>query len=285
MPEVSIVVPNYNHARFLKQRIDSILNQTYQNFELILLDDCSTDNSRDIIEEYRKHPQVTQIVYNTRNGGTPFRQWQKGITLATGKWVWIAESDDYAAPSFLETLITLLQNRPSAGIAFGGSVYIDDKGIAGEDLSIYHTEFYRNGIEEIKSRLWKECTIHNVSSCLMKQNLAQLAIKGLEHYKACGDWMLYIKMLQHTGLVFTPQKLNYFRYYHNNISSRASKCGLWESEGVNVLKYIRYDVVNFSPGKFKLVIDTWYKKAKTLKGIPKYKAMFTIAKSVGRFLI
>ena len=66
---ISIIVPNYNHAPYLKQRIDSILNQTYQDFELILLDDCSSDKSRDIIESYRTNPHVTQIVYNDNNSG------------------------------------------------------------------------------------------------------------------------------------------------------------------------------------------------------------------------
>lgn len=285
MPEVSVIVPNYNHARFLKQRIDSILNQTYQDFELILLDDCSTDNSRDIFEEYRNHPQVTHIVYNAQNGGTPFGQWQKGIALATGNWLWIAESDDYASPFFLETLIMLLQNHPEAGIAFGGSVYVDDNGEAGKDLSIYDAEFYRSGIEEIKTRMWNACSIHNVSSCIMKHSLAQQAISGLAHYKACGDWMFYVRMLHHTSLVFTPEKLNYFRVYHNNISSQASKNGLWISEGVDVLKYIRYKKVKFSPGAFRIVIDTWMYKAKTLKGMPKYRTMFKIAQSVGRYII
>ena len=68
---VSVIVPNYNHAPYLKQRIDSILNQTYQDFELILLDDCSSDMSRDIIESYRTNPHVSQIDYNDINSGTP----------------------------------------------------------------------------------------------------------------------------------------------------------------------------------------------------------------------
>ena len=67
---ISVIVPNYNHASFLKQRIDSILNQTFQDFELIILDDCSTDNSREIIETYRNHLKVSHIIYNTENSGS-----------------------------------------------------------------------------------------------------------------------------------------------------------------------------------------------------------------------
>ncbi len=69
MPTVSVIVPNYNHASFLKQRINSILEQTYQDFELILLDDCSTDNSREILEQYRSNPHVSHIAHNEINSG------------------------------------------------------------------------------------------------------------------------------------------------------------------------------------------------------------------------
>lgn len=79
MPTVSVIVPNYCHAPYLEQRIESILQQTFQDFELILLDDCSTDGSREILERYRNHPKVSGIFYNERNSGSPFKQWKKGL--------------------------------------------------------------------------------------------------------------------------------------------------------------------------------------------------------------
>jgi glycosyltransferase involved in cell wall biosynthesis len=284
MPEVSVIVPNYNHAPYLQQRIDSILNQTFRDFELILLDDCSTDNSRPMLELYRNHPQVSHIVYNDKNSGTPFRQWQKGMALAKGKWLWIAESDDYAEPAFLETLIQLTMSKPAAGIVYCSSLWVDNNGNVGKDLNSYDKPFYREGIEEIRNSLWSRCTIQNVSSCIMKRDLALTAINGLGHYRACGDWMFYVKVLQQAGLAFTAQKLNYFRYYHNNTSHWAEENGLWITEGIDVLKHIRYDKVTFPPGHFQQVVRTWYQQAKTIKGIRKYKTMFTIAMAVCRYL-
>lgn len=81
-PKVSVIVPNYNHSAFLKERIDTILQQTYQDFELIILDDCSTDNSVSIIESYRNNEHVTHIVLNEQNSGSTFLQWDKGVSLA-----------------------------------------------------------------------------------------------------------------------------------------------------------------------------------------------------------
>ncbi|MEG2479884.1 MAG: glycosyltransferase family 2 protein, partial [Mucinivorans sp.] len=92
-PKVSIIVPSYNHAPYLKERLDSILGQTFRDFELIILDDSSTDNSQQIIEQYSSEPRVSHVVYNKINSGNTFVQWQKGVDLAQGEWIWIAESD------------------------------------------------------------------------------------------------------------------------------------------------------------------------------------------------
>ncbi len=71
MPRVSVIVPNYNHGKYLPLRLESIFNQTFQDFEVILLDDCSSDNSREILELYRNHPKVSTIIYNKRIRGSP----------------------------------------------------------------------------------------------------------------------------------------------------------------------------------------------------------------------
>ena len=94
-PLVSVIVPNYNHAQYLEKRIDTVLNQTYQNIEVIILDDKSKDNSIEVIEQYRNHPKVAQIILNEQNTGSPFKQWDKGISAANGELIWIAESDYY----------------------------------------------------------------------------------------------------------------------------------------------------------------------------------------------
>src|SRR5436190_2458977 len=97
MPRVSVIVPNYNHAPFLERRIESVLRQTFQDYELLIMDDASTDSSPDIIARYGKLPKV-RILLNDRNSGSPFHQWNKGVNEAKGDFIWIAESDDYADP-------------------------------------------------------------------------------------------------------------------------------------------------------------------------------------------
>src|ERR1700675_4790198 len=106
-PKVSVIIPNYNHARFLRQRMESVLGQTFQDFEVILLDDCSTDESQSILREYAADPRV-RLEFNEKNSGSTFKQWNKGVRLVRGKYVWMAESDDYAEPQFLEKVVARL---------------------------------------------------------------------------------------------------------------------------------------------------------------------------------
>lgn len=105
--EVSIIIPNYNYARFLQQRIESVLAQTYTDYEIILLDDASTDDSVSILNHYKTNSRVAHLEINSVNTGSPFIQWQKGISLSRGKYIWIAESDDVADSSFWKSCFYL----------------------------------------------------------------------------------------------------------------------------------------------------------------------------------
>src|SRR5687767_7542575 len=123
----SVIIPNYNHHAFLHERIESVVKQTYPYFEVIILDDASTDDSKNIIEKYSNHPQVAQIVYNTRNSGSPFKQWQKGATLAKGNWLWIAESDDVADENFLAKAAEAIDQH-TFGLFYSDAFLIDKDG-------------------------------------------------------------------------------------------------------------------------------------------------------------
>ena len=127
-PFVSVIIPNYNHSRYLDQRIQSVLAQTYKNFELIILDDKSTDNSVDVINKYCDNSHVSNIVVNEINSGSTFIQWQRGFNLAKGEIIWIAESDDYCELDFLEHLVNAYNAYPDSVVIYSGSQYVDSEG-------------------------------------------------------------------------------------------------------------------------------------------------------------
>ena len=124
MCKISVIVPVYNCEDYLEESIKSILNQSFQDFEIIILDDCSTDNSIEIIEKYRNEPKVSHIILNSQNSGSTFIQWNKGFEYAKGKYIWIAESDDVADYRFLEKLIEAIY-KYNPVLAFSNSHFID----------------------------------------------------------------------------------------------------------------------------------------------------------------
>jgi glycosyltransferase involved in cell wall biosynthesis len=274
-PEVSVVVPNYNHARYLEQRLDSVLAQTCRDFEVIILDDRSTDDSRRIIERYREHPAVRHVVFNDVNTGSPFRQWERGIGLAAGRWIWLAESDDYCEPELLETLLGETRRHPDVGIAFCRSEWVDAAGQAGEDLSIYREDAFFEGPAAVKRMLF-HCTVHNASSAIIRRDLAATAVRGLGRYKACGDWIFYVRVLQRANLAFTARRLNSFRWYHANVSSRA-KARLWDTEGVHVLDEVSFRRVRHTPVEFSNLIGHWRGRAGGLTAADRLAAWRSIA--------
>lgn len=176
--EVSVIIPNYNYARFLKQRIESVLSQTYTDFEIILLDDASTDDSVSILNNYRNNKHVSHLEVNSINTGSPFAQWQKGIALAHGKYIWIAESDDAAEPLFLEKAVSVLNQYPQASFCFLGSHCIDENGAelstdfdrwTSKQLCRPHKVGVFDGRDYIKHNLYWRNYIYNASGVVFRK--------------------------------------------------------------------------------------------------------------------
>ena len=110
--QVSVVVPNYNYAHYLESRVNSITSQSYPIREIIILDDCSVDNSVKLINEICESSDVpTRFIPNEHNSGSVFIQWLKGVEAARGEFVWIAEADDLALPHFLKTAMASFKNE------------------------------------------------------------------------------------------------------------------------------------------------------------------------------
>lgn len=227
-PTVSVIVPNYNYASFLAQRLDSILAQTFTDFEVIILDDHSTDNSREVIESYRNHPRISRIVYNTENSGSPFVQWNRGVELAVGEWIWIAESDDYADRHFLKCLMDEVDHVPNAVIAFSHSHFVD---VNGNDLGYNAHAEHGDKIEVYdgqhfvkRKMLWRNY-IFNASMTIFKKSVYLQVDKSFTHYRSCGDWLLWTNICLKGDVIECFNLLNSFRQHNNSTTAKAGKVG------------------------------------------------------------
>jgi glycosyltransferase involved in cell wall biosynthesis len=260
MVEVSVILPNYNHEKYLKERIDSILNQTFQHFELIILDDHSQDESRQIIENYRTHPKVSTIQFNETNSGSPFKQWTRGINLAKGFYIWIAESDDSCEPTFLEKTVAKMNEYPSAGIIFcqstefeveTGKSFISFTGHPRFSESFKHS-YFNKGRKEISEKLVYENIVPNASGVLFRKDAYYQAGGVNEDMKLCGDWFLWVKILLMSDVYFISEPLNHFRLTSVSARSKYSKLNTFH-ERMEILHFLDLNHIR-GAGKAKLAL-------------------------------
>jgi glycosyltransferase involved in cell wall biosynthesis len=253
MIKFSVIILSYNHSSFLKQRIDSVLLQHYKNFEIIIIDDCSNDTSREIIGAFSGHPQFAHIFYRDTNSGSPFNNWKDGIAVATGEWIWIAESDDFASPDFLGDAASAISNNPSDfGLFYCDSFIIDaenkiiDRRYSQIKNDIFEstkwsTPYINNGIEEINECLKYDCTVNNVSSMVFRKELGLKLSGDISSYSYYGDWFFCLSIAFLANICYTPKPLNYYRRHDKSYLNAPTSLLLSKFEYYKILKALYYN--------------------------------------------
>lgn len=242
MPKVSVIIPNYNHAAYLQERLESVLAQTYRDFEVIILDDCSTDGSKDVIEKYRDNPKVSRIVYNEHNSGSSFMQWDKGIGLAEGELIWIAESDDSADPKLLETLVAEFDRNSKCVLSFCGAMLTDAKGNA-TGLHPFHsklgTSFSMDGLAFVKRMLGRANYVVNASGAIFRKSafytLPEFVNPCYKSYRGAGDWLFWVGIAIQGNVSYIESPMNYFRQHGSNTTQSLKQSGVGSGEAAKIL--------------------------------------------------
>ena len=231
VPRVSVIVPNYNYAGYIAARLQSVLNQTYPIYELIVLDDKSSDDSVDRIKAELNGARVPhQLVVNEKNSGSVFRQWQKGVELARGDLVWIAEADDLAHSDFLAS--TVGRFEPGVVMSYCQSRQIDEDGavLSGDYLDYvadlgthrWQSAYRTSGKEEIAQALFLKNTIPNVSAVVFDRQALKAVLdtygEEIMSYRNAGDWVAYLRLLETGDIAFTPEPLNDHRRHGSSVT-------------------------------------------------------------------
>jgi hypothetical protein len=247
VPTVSVVVPNYNHAPFLRQRLDSILAQSYKDFELILLDDASTDDSHEILREYVPRWAGLRLEFNEANSGSTFKQWNKGVRLARGKYVWIAESDDYANARFLERMLALLNADERVVIAYCRSRSVvegqrvegyGDPLLPAEDLPRWTADFCAEGVAECRRYFVLANLVRNASSAVFRKDAYEAAGGADENLRLCGDWKLWAGVSLQGKMAYISEPLNYYRLHGGSVWGRSADGTLEIEEVLHVVRWV-----------------------------------------------
>ena len=238
--KVSVIVPNYNYAKYLKWRILSIGQQIYPVYELIVLDDASTDGSKAAIkkavaEASRMKPEMRiKLIWNKKNSGKAVSQWIKGVEAATGDYIWIAEADDIARKDFLSEIMKGFEKDSDVVLAYSESAIINKYGILmmpnfrksrdREGTGHYKNSYIRSGKKEIEEIMAIRCTIPNVSAVVFKKTPELLKyLKLAEKFEQVGDWYLYVKLLEKGKIFYNRRSLNLFRVHGGSATKRGEE--------------------------------------------------------------
>jgi len=222
---VSVVVASYNHARFLERRMDSLVAQTYHNLEIIVIDDCSPDNSVEILRRYAANPRV-KLVIRERNGGWVAVS-NQGLELASGEFVLFANCDDACDTRMIERLVAAMDVYPSAGIAFCRSRFVDeDDRPLGDDFSTREASFRRLcatdtviPAAQMSRFLLDSCAIPNLSAALIRKRCFAVVGTLSTAYRVCSDWDWYFRIAARYDVAYIAAPLNDFRQHGTTIRS------------------------------------------------------------------
>lgn len=231
VPKISVVVPNYNYEDYIGERIDTVINQTFPVYELIVLDDLSSDCSVHVIEGRLMECEIpNKLIVNEQNSGSVFKQWRKGAELAKGDYLWVAEADDLADPKFLEKLTGFFDD-PDVVLAYSQSSQIDENGkVLANDYLAYTSDVGRywqedyvvDGVQEVERALCIKNTIPNVSGVVFDIDAFRTAIvdswSDIVSLRVAGDWLVYIDLARLGKVAFCSRSLNHHRRHTSSVT-------------------------------------------------------------------
>ena len=222
---VSVIVASYNHAEFLEQRLDSLINQTYQDIEILVIDDCSTDNSVEILRRYESHPKVRLIVRGQNGGWVTVSN--QGVEMSAGEFIIFANCDDACELQMVERLVAAMRTHSTAGISFCRSLMIDENSsVVGDDFlgreKSFRVKCYIDALisrKEMSRFLLHSCVIPNLSAALFRKEYL-ISVGGLtSDYRVCSDWDLFFRMATRYDVAYIATPLNKFRQHETTIRS------------------------------------------------------------------
>ncbi|MDK2921212.1 MAG: hypothetical protein PWR24_769 [Desulfonauticus sp.] len=233
MKKISVIVPNFNHGKYLYKRIKSILNQSFPIYELIIIDDASTDNSVKIIKNIINNINFSvKFIINKKNSGNVFKQWYKGISLAEGDYIWIAESDDCCKNNFLKEVIKPFDDERVV-LSYCQSAVVDENDKIMHKNYLFYTEeissmwkkdFIVDGLDLLFGAFYVKNVIPNASAVVFrKDKLKYVFDKNKEEifkFNVAGDWYVYVLLSTLGKIAFLSDVLNFHRNHSNTCRNR-----------------------------------------------------------------
>ena len=258
-PLVSVIIPTYNHAIYLKKAINSILNQTYKNFEIIVIDDGSTDNTKDIMAEFKG----VKYIYQENAGLSAARN--NSISFSSGEFLVFLDADDWLYPQALSIQIDYFLSKPNLSLVSGShiKIYVDEN------------KFFINSAADIKEdnfiKLLKSNYISHPAAVMIRRKIFEMYFFNTE-FRSCQDYDLYLSIARNHNIIHHSEIVSAYRLHSSNMSSNYS---LMLMELLKVLEKHKISIASaqekkaYAEGR-KLIID-YYTKNLYFNKLRKYK--------------
>lgn len=191
-PIVSVIMPVYNAEKYIAKTIDCILNQTYDNFELLLIVDCPTDNTMDVVSKI--YDDRIRIIQNTTNMGIAYSR-NKGIDEAKGKYIALMDNDDLCPPDRFEKSVEYLEEHNDIGVVGGGIALIDE-----EDNPIGEPVVVKCNADEIWADIVYQCPLPNSSTMIRKEIIDDYNIRYQDHMLGMEDYRFWMEVSLYTKI-------------------------------------------------------------------------------------
>ena len=222
MNAVSVIVPNYNYGRYLDERLQSLLNQTFTDLEVIVVDDASTDDSREVVSRYTGDARVKTAWFDQQSGSA-YRRWNDGARQASGRYLHFAGADDACEPALIERLVEALERHPQAGLAYSRCQVIDSDGRPQSIIPSHprwESDFVSSPEEELPFLL-DQRTIPTASAVLVRRDLFERCGGFDTSFELAADHMLWAQVLRQSGFAYVADALSRFRTHDRTVRAQA----------------------------------------------------------------
>lgn len=220
--KVSVVIPTYNSARYVTQAVDSVLNQTYTDFEILVVDDGSTDETAEVMRRYE--PRVRYI--RQSNGGVALAR-NRGIEEASGQYIAFLDADDTWFADKLERQVTALENSSNHRVCYTAFTVVDS------DLNPLGTIRSKRVGSALEDLLLRGNVVGSICTLLCERSLLETSGGFDPRLSQCADWDMWVRLAAETDFLYIDEPTVTYRQHATNMSRNAS---LLEHDSLYVLE-------------------------------------------------
>lgn len=244
-PKISVCIPSYNYARFLPDAIESVLGQTVSDFELVIVDNRSEDDTPEVVARYAQRDGRIRFLVNETNVGS-IENFNRCFGHARGRYVKALCADDMLEPSCLEKSADVLDRYPAVNLVASSRLVVDGDLKPVKTLSYSRRFEIRKGTDVIRRCLFMGNLIGEPSAVMFRKVHAERGFR--KKYKQLVDLDMWFRLLERGDFAFIPETLCRFRRHEGQITKSHTRDFSFAPEEIALFdEYVDKDYLRFSP--------------------------------------